>query len=187
MRVIHRTLPAPYTHLTGEVVSRIIGTGGYTQRWLYLHGCIGEPDACVFGRGEPKLQSDDRRGQGHRTDSARRASRCSSSDWEPSAFETLASPIRMCRKRSVWDTSERHHGPERSDSRGEDLLALLAQLALRPDVPVERHGGDPEFATELGHGGVAVRHRGLGQPHLGFRERELPAAVASVRPQRRRA
>ena len=92
--------PRPYTHLTGEVVSRIIGTGGYTQRWLYLHGCIGEPDACVFGRGEPKLQSDDRRGQGHRTDSARRASRCSSSDWEPSAFETRASPIRMCRKRS---------------------------------------------------------------------------------------
>ena len=43
----------------------------------------------------------------------------------------------------VWDTSGRHHGPERSDSRGEDLLALLAQLALRPDVPVERHGGDP--------------------------------------------
>ena len=34
----------------------------------------------------------------------------------------------------------RHHGPERSDSRGEDLLALLAQLALEPDAPVERHG-----------------------------------------------
>ena len=26
--------------------------------------------------------------------------------------------------------------------RGEDLLALLAQLSLRPDVPVERHGPD---------------------------------------------
>ena len=38
----------------------------------------------------------------------------------------------------------------------EDFLALLAQLALRSDVPVERHGGDPEFAAERGHGGVAV-------------------------------
>ena len=33
---------------------------------------------------------------------------------------------------------------------------MLAQLALRPDVPVERHGGDPEFAAERGHGGVAA-------------------------------
>ena len=46
----------------------------------------------------------------------------------------------------------RHHGPERSALGGEDLLALLAQLALRPDVPVERHGPDPEFAAECGHG-----------------------------------
>ena len=61
------------------------------------------------------------------------------------------------------------HGPARADSRGADLLALLAQLALRPDVPVARHGGDPEFTAECGHGGVAVRHRGLSQPHLGFR------------------
>ena len=59
---------------------------------------------------------------------------------------------------------------------------MLAQLALRSDVPVERHGGDPEFAAERGHGGVAVRHRGLGQPHLGFRQRERPTAVASARP-----
>ena len=44
----------------------------------------------------------------------------------------------------------------RADSRGENLLALLAQLALRPDVPVKRHGGDPKFAAERGHGGVAV-------------------------------
>ena len=36
-------------------------------------------------------------------------------------------------------------------SRGDDLLALLAQLSLRPDVPVERHGLDPEFAAEHGH------------------------------------
>ena len=36
---------------------------------------------------------------------------------------------------------------------------MLAQLALRPDVPVERHGDDSEFAAERGHGGVAVRHR----------------------------
>ena len=77
----------------------------------------------------------------------------------------------------VCDTSERHHSPARSASRGEDLLALLAQLALRPDVPVERHGSDPEFAAECGHGGITVRHRGLGQPHLGFRQRERPAAV----------
>ena len=74
------------------------------------------------------------------------------------------------------------HGPERSDSRGEDFLALRAQLALRPDVPVERHGIDPEFTAERGHGGVAVRHRGLGQPHLRFRQRERPAAVVSARP-----
>ena len=33
--------------------------------------------------------------------------------------------------------------------------------------------------------GVAVRHRGLGQPHLGFRQRELPAAEASARPRGR--
>ena len=30
-----------------------------------------------------------------------------------------------------------------------------------------------------------MRHRGLGQPHLGFRQRELPAAVAAARPRRR--
>ena len=48
---------------------------------------------------------------------------------------------------------------------------------LRPMKPVERHGFDPEVAAELGHGGVAARHRGLGQPHLGFRQRERPAAV----------
>ena len=58
---------------------------------------------------------------------------------------------------------------------------MLAQLALRPDVPVERHGGDPEFAAERGHGGVTVRHRSLGQPHLGFRQRERPAAVSPAR------
>ena len=34
------------------------------------------------------------------TPSAHRASRCRSSDWDPSAFETRASPIRMYRKRS---------------------------------------------------------------------------------------
>ena len=27
-----------------------------------------------------------------------------------------------------------------------------------------------------------MRHRGLGQPHLGFRQRELPAALASAGP-----
>ena len=37
----------------------------------------------------------------------------------------------------VWDTFERHHGPERSDSPGENLLALLAQLGgkFRPRHP----------------------------------------------------
>ena len=62
---------------------------------------------------------------------------------------------------------------------------MLAQLALWPDVPVERHGIDPEFTAELGHGGVAVRHRGLGQPHLRFRQRERPVAVVSARPRGR--
>ena len=62
---------------------------------------------------------------------------------------------------------------------------MLAQLALWPDVPVERHGIDPEFTAERGHGRVAVRHRGLGQPHLRFRQRERPAAVAAARPRGR--
>ena len=30
-----------------------------------------------------------------------------------------------------------------------------------------------------------MRHRGLGQPHLGFRQRELPAAAAAARPRGR--
>ena len=59
------------------------------------------------------------------------------------------------------------------------------QVALRPDVPVERHGIDPEFTAERGHRRVAVRYRDLGQPHLGFRQRERPAAVASARPRGR--
>ena len=57
----------------------------------------------------------------------------------------------------------KHYG-----SRGEDLLALLAQLTLRPDVPVERHGFDPELSAEFGHGGVALRHRGLEPGHGAF-------------------
>ena len=43
-----------------------------------------------------------------------------------------------------------------------------------------RHGGDPEFNAERGHGRVTVGHCGLGQPHLGFRQRELPAAVVAA-------
>ena len=39
-------------------------------------------------------------------------------------------------------------------SGGEDLLVPLARLALRPDVPVERHGFDPELSAECGQGGV---------------------------------
>ena len=37
----------------------------------------------------------------------------------------------------VWDTFKRHHGLERSDSTGENLLALLAQLGgkFRPCHP----------------------------------------------------
>ena len=54
-------------------------------------------------------------------------------------------------------------------------------LALRPDVPVERHGVDPEFTAKRGHRRVAVHHRGLGQPHQRFRQRERPATVASAR------
>ena len=79
--------------------------------------------------------------------------------------------------RDVLASLSRHCG-----SGGEDLLALLAQLALQPDVPVERHGVNPEFAAECGHGRVTVRHRGLGQPRLGFRQRELPTAVAPAWP-----
>ena len=61
----------------------------------------------------------------------------------------------------------------------------MSRVALRPDVPVERHGIDPEFTAERGHGSVAVRYRDLGQLHMGFRQRELPAAVASARPRGR--
>ena len=61
-------------------------------------------------------------------------------------------------------------------------MALLAQLALRADVPVERHWPDAEFAAQCGHRRVAVRHHGLGQPHLGFRQRELPPALATAGP-----
>ena len=57
----------------------------------------------------------------------------------------------------VCDTSERHHGPARSDSRGEYLLALLAnKLALRPDVPVERHGVDQDSQDFVENPGPAV-------------------------------
>lgn len=51
-----------------------------------------------------------------------------------------------------------------------------------PTYPVERHRPDAEFAVQLGHRRVAVRHRGLGQPHLGFRQRELPAALPPASP-----
>ena len=76
-----------------------------------------------------------------------------------------------------------HRAGFRFRSRGSS--GLLAQLALRSDVPVERHGFDTELPAKRGHGGVAVRHRGLGQPHLRFRQRELPAAVVSARPRGR--
>ncbi len=51
-----------------------------------------------------------------------------------------------------------------------------------PTLPVERHGLDPEFAAQVGHRGASVCHRCLGQPHLGFRQRELPAALAAACP-----
>ena len=70
----------------------------------------------------------------------------------------------------------------KSGSGAQDLPALLPQLAPRADVPVERHRPDAEFAAQLGYRRVAVRHRGLGQPHLGFRQRELPAALPSASP-----
>ena len=35
----------------------------------------------------------------------------------------------------------------RNSDSGEDLYTLLAQLALRADVPVERHGLDDEFSA----------------------------------------
>ena len=52
------------------------------------------------------------------------------------------------------------------------------KLALGTDVSVERHRADPEFPAQRGHGRVAVGHRSLGQPHLGLRQRELPATLA---------
>ena len=64
-----------------------------------------------------------------------------------------------------------------SGSGGGDLLALLAQLALRPDVPIERHGFDPDLSAECGHGGVALSHRGLR-----LRQRNLPAVLTPARP-----
>ena len=67
----------------------------------------------------------------------------------------------------TWRAKNFPHGTLAHVSRGEDFLALRAQLALRPNVLVERHGPDPEFAAECGHGGVTVGHRGLG----GRRER----------------
>ena len=36
---------------------------------------------------------------------------------------------------------------------------------------------DTEFAAEFGHGCVTVGYRGLGRLHLGFGQRELPAAL----------
>ena len=42
--------------------------------------------------------------------------------------------VRKGAKSYVKPVSAGKHGPERSASGGEDLLALLAQLALRPDV-----------------------------------------------------
>ena len=45
---------------------------------------------------------------------------------------------------------------------------LPGGVALRPDVPVERHGIDPEFTAERGHGSVAVRHRRPGPAASGF-------------------
>ena len=48
----------------------------------------------------------------------------------------------------------------------------------RDHVKRHRHRPDAEFAAQFGHQRVAVGHRGLSQPHLGFRQRELPAALA---------
>ena len=58
-----------------------------------------------------------------------------------------------------------------SGSGGEDLLALFTQLALRSEVPVERHRPDAEFAAQFGHRRVAVGHRGLGQTSSAVRSR----------------
>ena len=58
-------------------------------------------------------------------------------------------------------------------SRGEDLLARLAQLSLL----------DPEVRCRARTlRGVGVYHRGLREPHLSFRQRELPAALSPARP-----
>ena len=53
-----------------------------------------------------------------------------------------------------------------SGSGCEDLLALLPQLALRADVPVERYRPDAELAAQRGHRRVVCAIAALGQPHL---------------------
>ena len=85
-------------------------------------------------------------------------------------------------KSYVKSVTARRRCPSTAVQVARTFLALLAQLSLRPDVPVKRHGFDPELSAEFGHGGAAVGHRGLGQPHLGFRQRELPAALSPARP-----
>ena len=60
---------------------------------------------------------------------------------------------------------------------GEDLLTLLAQLALGPDVSVERHGLDPEFAAQVGY----LRCRG-GPSRPGPAAPVLSTARTSCRP-----
>ena len=49
-------------------------------------------------------------------------------------------------------------GEPDADRGSEDLLVVLPQLALRADVPVERHRPDAELPAQRGHRRVAVRH-----------------------------
>ena len=77
-------------------------------------------------------------------------------------------------------------GCRTTGSGGEDLLALLAQLTLRPDVPVERHRPDTELPAEFGHKGVrgTATHREPGStrrdhPQHRGREAGCPDAHAA--------
>ena len=86
---------------------------------------------------------------GSRTDSV--AGSCSrmGADWSGAARRTAGGNVVLLMPTHCGSHAAGEPGgpPASRSSRsgGEDLLALLAQLALRSDVPVERHWSDTEF------------------------------------------
>ena len=83
----------------------------------------------------------------------------------------------------------RSEAPALGESRREQqpppptATAPVVDSTRKVSVPlVERHRPDAELPAQRGHRRVAVRHRGLGQPHLSFRQRELPPAPAPAGP-----